>query len=118
MAQTIRLSQRDGSQPIRLGSDAKFLRGEDGFSPTVDVAEVEGGFVIAITDAKGVKEFFLPSGNALTDEQVQEAVSAYLAENPIEIDVADDVIEGDPRPVSSAAVHVELGNIDAILKTI
>lgn len=118
MAQKIKVTQRDGSQPIRMGSDVKFLRGDDGVSPTVEVAEAEGGFIIAITDAEGAKEFFLPSGNAVTDEQVQEAVSAYLAENPVKVDVADDVIENDPRPVSSAAVHVELGNIDAILKTI
>lgn len=80
MAQTIKVTQLDGTQPVRLGNDAKFLQG---FSPIVEVSEAADGFNITITDAEGAKTFFLPSGNAITPEQIQQAVEDYLAENPV-----------------------------------
>ena len=36
----------------------------------------------------------------------------------VAVDTADAVAAGDPRPVTSAAVHVEIGNIEALLHTI
>lgn len=38
--------------------------------------------------------------------------------NTLSVDIANAVTEGDGRPVSSAAVYVEVGNINAILRTI
>lgn len=134
MAQTIKVSQRSGVQPIHVANDAKFMRGADGFSPTVEVVEAVNGFDITITDADGPETFFLPSGNAITPEQVQQAVKDYLAENPIEpfetdetltlangvlsVNTAEAVEQDNTLPVTSAAVYTEVGNIEAILKTI
>lgn len=76
--------------------------------------------------------------NKVTDEQVQEAVNNYLDENPIDtgvnfttdetlslsddgilsVNTADDVEQDNTLPVTSAAVYVEVGNINALLETI
>ena len=34
------------------------------------------------------------------------------------VDAADQVAQGDPRPVTSAAVQVQIGNIEVLLQTI
>lgn len=114
--QRVSLEEKDSTQSLGFGNDSTFLKGEDGFSPTVEVSEVEGGFNVTVEDAKGESRFFIPSGNTVTDEQVQEAVEAYMVENPME--VADSATEGDMRPITSNAVRVEIGNIDILLKTI
>ena len=36
----------------------------------------------------------------------------------VSVDVADQVAQGDPRPVTSAAVQVQIGNIEVLLQTI
>ena len=36
----------------------------------------------------------------------------------VSVDAADAVLEGDPRPVTSAAVQVQIGNIEVLLQTI
>ena len=36
----------------------------------------------------------------------------------VSVDAADQVAEGDPRPVTSAAVQVQIGNIEVLLQTI
>lgn len=74
----------------------------------------------------------------VTPEQVQEAVNNYLDENPVDVGVkfttdatlnlsedgvlsvnTANVVEKDNTlPVTSAAVHVEVGNINALLETI
>ncbi len=36
----------------------------------------------------------------------------------VSVDTADAVAAGDPRPVTSAAVQVEIGNIEVLLQTI
>lgn len=110
--------QQSAAQGVRVGFDVEFMRGAPGFSPLIDVAAAESGHFVRITDAEGVEEFFIPSGTEATDAQVTEAVNSYLDAHPVKVEVADEVTEGDERPVSAAAVFVEVGNIDAILKTI
>jgi hypothetical protein len=46
------------------GRDGK--NGEDGFSPTVDVEDVEGGHEVTITDKEGEHSFFVKDGGAGT----------------------------------------------------
>lgn len=36
----------------------------------------------------------------------------------VSVDAAEEVTEGDPRPVTSAAVQVQVGNIEVLLHTI
>ena len=38
--------------------------------------------------------------------------------NTVSVDVVNDVIEGELRPITSAAVQVQVGNIEVILRTI
>lgn len=38
--------------------------------------------------------------------------------NTVSVDAVDDVIAGDKRPVTSSAVQIQVGNIEAILRTI
>ena len=116
--QTIGVAQVYGTETVKIDTEVEFLKGEDGYSPTVDVEIVDGGHNVTVTDVEGSKTFFVQDGNLVTDEQVQNAVQVYLTANPIKIDVVDAVVEGDMRPISSNAVHVEMGNINALLKTI
>lgn len=118
MTQTIKITQQDDTQTVKIDTDVKFLKGDDGYSPTIDVEVVPGGHNVTVTDAEGSETFFVQSGSQITDEQVQNAVNVYLANNPINIEVVDEVIEGDMRPISSNAVYVEMGNINALLDTI
>ena len=111
----IPIEPTEHTQSIPVNPDVEFLRG---YSPTIDVEKAQNGHYVTVTKADGCETFFIPDGIDVTPEQIDKSVNDYLTEHPVEIDVADKVAEGDPRPVSSAAVHVELGNIDAILKTI
>lgn len=38
--------------------------------------------------------------------------------NTLSVDTSDEVAEDDTRPITSAAVYVEVGNINALLQTI
>lgn len=70
-----------------------------------------------------------------TDEQIQEAVSKYLDENPVEavevdgktllmengvmrVNTTDQMEQDNTRPMTSAGVYATVGNIEALLKTI
>lgn len=93
---------------------------------------VEHGF-------EGTEEEWLESlsSGSVSDEQVEKAVNKYLDENPVDVGVqfetdetltlengvlsvntADVVEEDNTLPVTSAAVHVTVGNINALLETI
>lgn len=113
--QNLTVKQADNTQEVEVSPDVKFLRG---FSPTIEVTEAEGGFDITITDAEHTETVFIANGESVTDDQVREAVNAYLTEHPVTIDTADAVTEGDMRPVTSNAVYVEMSNITALMKTI
>lgn len=134
MTQTIKVTQKDATQQIGVTTDVRFLKGDDGFSPVVELEEVEGGVNVSITDAQGTQTTFIASGTTVTDEQVQDAVDAYLAENPIEmfttdetltlengvlsVNTAEDVEQDNTLPITSAAVHTTVGNIEVLLATI
>lgn len=78
--QSLAVEQVDNAQEIPVSPDVKFLRG---FSPTIEVEEVMGGFNVTITDAEHTEAVFIASGGEVSEEQVKEAVNAYLAENPV-----------------------------------
>lgn len=70
--------------------------------------------------------------NGVSDEQIETAVNKYLEENPIfEIDdtlnfengvlsvnTTDNVAENNTLPITAAAVHSTVGNIEILLSTI
>lgn len=80
-AQSLAVEQVDSTQEIPVSPDVKFLRG---FSPTVAVTEVEGGFEVTVTDAEHSETVFIANGESVTDEQIADAVAAYLSEHPVE----------------------------------
>lgn len=116
--QSFAVEQSDSTQEVKVNPDVEFLRGKDGVSPTVRIEAAEGGYSITFTDKEHSETVFVANGESVTDEQVQEAVNAYLEEHPINIETVDSVSEGDMRPVTSNAVYVEMSNINALLKTI
>ena len=60
------------------------IKGEDGYSPTIDVIEFNGGTQVVITDVNGEHVFEVSNGkDAVLDvETVRRMVDAYLTENP------------------------------------
>lgn len=74
--------------------------------------------------------------NKVTPEQIEDAVTDYLEENPIKMFKTDETLTLDPHtnvltvnradkaeqdntlPITSAAVHTELGNIEVLLANI
>ena len=76
--------------------------GQNGVSPTVEVAEITGGHRVTITDADGPQVFDIMNGKdgeggggSATDEQIASAVQAYLIENPVEGGISYEDIEED-----------------------
>ena len=73
---------------------------------------------------------------SMSDEAIEKAVKEYLAENPVKMFETDETLTLDPDtniltvnraheveedntlPITSAAVFVEVGNINTLLKTI
>jgi hypothetical protein len=55
----------------------------------------------------GMKEYNIGSGLKLDE-----------ATNTLSVDVANDAEKDNTNPITSAAVYTEIGNIDALLKTI
>ena len=86
-----------------------------------------GGTSESITISVNGEEIEPDSRNNI-EIPVDEKIGGYLQRNlgnglkldgsVLSVDTANAVEQDNTKPVTSAAVHVELGNIDAILKTI
>ncbi len=105
--------------------------GTDGFSPTVDVSEIEGGHRVTITDKNGEQSFDVLNGTGEgTDGNVQImkkdiAGIAKVGDNLIidgegrlSVDTANEASQDNTKPITSAAVHTVVGNIEVLLSTI
>ena len=85
--------------------------GKDGVSPTAKIDETNDGAVITVTDATGTTTAKLKNGKDgnpgqdATDEQVQAAVDAYMAEHPAQVDT-DDLIKIAIKEEASGAVPI------------
>lgn len=91
--QSLAVEQHDNLQEIPVSPDVKFLRGKDGVSPAIEVEEVMGGFNVTITDKEHTETIFIASGGEVSEEQIIEAVNAYLAENPVQSGATAEQVE-------------------------
>lgn len=73
----------------RLGGTAT-PRGNDGISPTIEIAEIEGGTRVTITDINGTKQFDVIGGTS--SEQIEELIREHLENNPIDFNESDPTV--------------------------
>ena len=113
--QPLSLEQADEPQELRVSPEVKFLRG---FSPTIEVEEVEGGFNVTVTDAEHVETVFIASGGEVSEEQVAEAVAAYFEENPLQSGATEEQAEQIERnrldivALAKAVGDIEIPEVD------
>ena len=78
-----------GYTPVK---DKDYFDGKDGVSPTVAVSKSGKVTTISITDKNGTKTATIndgADGGSLSEEQIAQAVSDYMAENPVEVPDVD-----------------------------
>ena len=105
---------------VDTGVPATGPAGEDGFSPTVSVDTIAGGHRVSITDANGTKTFDVMDGEDGTGgETITLGHALYYDENGrLSVQMSDEPEMDNTLPISSAAVHTTVGNIEILLKTI
>ena len=80
----------------------------------MSVLKTEDGKEFEIVDAAARKQI-----QSISENGTYKICSGLKVEDGVlSVDVAEAVTENDHRPISSAAVHVTVGNIDALLKII
>lgn len=79
--QALSVEQVEDAQEVAVNPDVTFLRG---FSPTIEVEAVMGGFDVTITDVDHAETIFIASGGEVDEQAIKEAVNAYLEENPVQ----------------------------------
>ena len=105
--------------------------GEQGYSPVVSVEKIEDGHRVTITDKNGSKSFDVLNGVGVSDDgeiniATRDRLGVVRAGNNLNIDekgilsvdTASDVEQDNTRPITSAAVHTTVGNIEILLATI
>lgn len=60
----------------------------------------------------------VPLGGGMKEYNIGSGLKLDEATNTLSVDVAHDAEKDNTRPITSAAVYTEIGNIDALLKTI
>lgn len=77
--QTLSVDQRDNTQDISVNADVEFLRG---YSPTIDIDEVEDGYNITVTDINHTETVLIPSGGDM--DAINEAMQNAVLKTPQE----------------------------------
>ena len=77
----------NGNQKL---SGSTIPRGNDGVSPTIDIAPIEGGTRVTITDINGTKYFDVFGG--ISTEQIGELIREHLEDNPPEFEESDPTV--------------------------
>ena len=103
----------------------------------IEMAEIPGGLRLTITRGSEVQSMDV-IGNEVDEAYIAELVEDYLTKNPpsggtqfepdgetlileggiLRVNTADAAEEDNTRPITSAAVATQIGNIEIILKTI
>lgn len=65
-------------------------RGNDGISPTIDIAPIEGGTRVTITDINGTKQFDVLG--SISKEQIEELIRENLENNPPDFNESDPTV--------------------------
>lgn len=91
--------------------------GADGFSPVARVVQTDTGATITITDKNGTTTAEIKNGSgSATPYDIGSGLR--LDDNVLSVDVVDDAEEDNTKPITSAAVYAEIGNINSLLATI
>lgn len=91
--------------------------GEDGFSPVAKVVQTDTGATITITDKNGTTTAEIRNGSgSATPYEIGKGLR--LDNNVLSVDTTDVMEKDNTKPITSAAVYAEVGNINAILATI
>lgn len=91
--------------------------GADGFSPSARVVQTDTGATIIITDKTGTTTAEIRNGSgSATPYDIGSGLR--LDNNVLSVDTADTVEEDNAKPITSAAVYTEVGNINALLAKI
>lgn len=77
--QTLSVDQIDNTQDISVNADVEFLRG---YSPTIDIDEVEDGYNITVTDINHTETVLIPSGGDM--DAINEAMQNAVLKTPQE----------------------------------
>lgn len=97
------------------------LKGEDGYTP------IRGTDYWTAEDVADIKKYIdgTASSGAATPATTEKLGVVRIGENlkitdagVLSVDAADAVEQGNMKPITSAAVYVEIGNINALLETI
>ena len=88
------------------------LRGQEGFSPVVELTETEDGVTVTVKNKNGTESVQIPAAKFETDKTLT------LENGVLSVNTAKQVEEDNTLPVTSAAVYAEVGNINALLATI
>jgi len=91
--------------------------GADGFSPIAYVTETENGARITITDKNGTTTAEVKNGSS-ADSFYEIGDGLKVEGNVLSVDTATDAEEDNTKPITSAAVYAEIGNINILLATI
>ena len=86
------------------------------------VTEIEGGHRITITDATGEHSFDVMNGESGggggATYEIGDGLKLDKETNTLSVDTTDKVEENNNKPITSAAVYLEVGNINARLSAI
>lgn len=89
-----------------------------GANVTARVEQTEDGAKITITDDGGTTTAIVRNGKDGKDAVLETDDTLTLEDGVLRVNTAKDVEQDNTLPVTSAAVFVEIGNIDALLQTI
>lgn len=98
-------------------------KGDPGFSPTISVKEVEEGHEITITNEIGEPHVFVVTNGkdgagGVGGSALKPGDNIKIEDGVISVITADEVEKDNTKPITAAAVHTQLGNIEILLKTI
>ena len=98
-------------------------KGDPGFSPTISVKEVEEGHEITITNETGEPHVFVVTNGkdgagGVGGSALKPGDNIKIEDGVISVMTADEVEKDNTKPITAAAVHTQLGNIEILLKTI
>ena len=95
-------------------------KGDPGFSPTISVKEVEEGHEITITNEIGEPHVFVVTNgkDGAGGSALKPGDNIKIEDGVISVITADEVEKDNTKPITAAAVHTQLGNIEILLKTI
>jgi len=101
------------------GPGADGPEGPPGVSPTITITETAAGHRVTVTDVNGSQSFDVLNGTGGGPAyNIGDGLLLDADTNTLSVDIADDAEADNTRPISSAAVYTQVGNIEILLKTI